>query len=87
MKSHASNDCLLAHEHSANHFDSILSSEICGCFYCLELFPPDQITEFIDYGQTALCPHCKIDSVIGSASGFPINSSFLSEMKGHWFYG
>lgn len=48
------------------------------------------ITEWVDenaedIGQCALCPHCGIDSVIGSLSGFPIDEAFLSEMKRYWF--
>jgi hypothetical protein len=34
---------------------------------------------------TADCPRCGIDAVIGSASGFPITSEFLSSMNGRWF--
>jgi hypothetical protein len=67
-----------------------MQSEICGCFYCLERFPPNAITEWIDAnatgeGQTALCPRCGIDSVIGSASGFPITPEFLKSMNRRWF--
>jgi hypothetical protein len=36
-------------------------------------------------GQTALCPKCGIDAVIGSASGYPISREFLAEMHRHWF--
>lgn len=80
----------LAHEHSARHRAEIVSSESCGCFYCCSVFPPDRITEWIDddpegLGQTALCPHCGIDSVIGDRSGFEINPEFLRRMKTYWF--
>jgi len=35
---------------------------------------------------TALCPHCGIDSVIGSASGYPVSEpQFLKAMHDHWF--
>ena len=30
-------------------------------------------------------PKCDIDSVIGSASGFPIDARFLKQMELHWF--
>ena len=36
--------------------------------------------------QTALCPKCEIDSVIGSASEFPITKDFLERMHAHWFF-
>ncbi|PQV65522.1 hypothetical protein B1R32_101264 [Abditibacterium utsteinense] len=83
-------DLEAAHKHSSLHRAEILGSEICGCFYCRKIFAPDKIVEWIDeskdgVGQTAMCPCCGIDSVIGSASGFPIASEFLSQMRWHWF--
>ena len=36
-------------------------------------------------GQSALCPRCGIDSVIGADSGYPITVEFLTRMKEHWF--
>jgi hypothetical protein len=80
-----------AHEHSMNHREEILRSEVCGCFYCLEMFTPSEIEEWIDeddeteVGRTAMCPKCGIDSVIGSGSGFPIQKKFLKEMERYWF--
>src|SRR5262245_37274288 len=35
--------------------------------------------------QTAVCPECGIDSVIGNASGFEITEAFLEEMRAAWF--
>ncbi len=77
-----------AHRHSIHHRSEIEASEICGCFYCLAVFPNEEI---VDWGQayepdTATCPRCGIDSVIGSASGFPIEREFLEAMKRYWFY-
>lgn len=78
-----------AHKRSIFHRDEIEQSSDCGCFYCLEIFPPTEILDWVDQGdprgQTALCPKCGIDSVIGSASGFPIEKNFLREMHRHWF--
>ncbi len=80
----------VAHEHSSQHRDEVLGSAQCGCFYCCQVFQPTRIAEWTDRdasgeGQTALCPSCGIDSVIGDLSGFPISVSFLREMKAHWF--
>lgn len=81
-------DHISAHRNSSRHRDEIIDSEICGCFYCLQTFPPsdiaDWIDEPIDQEQTALCPQCGIDSVIGSSSGFPITKAFLA-MNQYWF--
>jgi len=78
-------DHLSAHKHSSRHRGELEASEICGCFYCLRVYPPKEIQEWIDDETTALCPHCGIDSVIGSKSGYPITAEFLQKMKEHWF--
>ncbi|HEU4560906.1 MAG TPA: hypothetical protein VFS20_23850, partial [Longimicrobium sp.] len=49
-----------AHRHSSGHRAEVLASESCACFFCLQHFPPGEITEWVDDGQTALCPRCGI---------------------------
>jgi hypothetical protein len=71
-----------AHQYCTGHRNSILESASCGCFHCLSIFSPDKIDEWIDEnvqgeGQTALCPVCGIDAVLGDQSGFPIEKAFL----------
>jgi len=82
-------DYILATKNSSKHKEEILKSKKCGCFYCLEIFKPSEIEEWIDefnpIGKTALCPKCGIDSVIGSASGYSITKRFLKKMRKHWF--
>ena len=73
-----------------DHKKSIGKSAECGCFHCLAIFPPQDISEWTDTSETeprhtALCPKCGIDSVIGSDSGYPITKEFLSSMQQHWF--
>ena len=50
---------------ATRHRDEILTSEVCGCFYCLAVFPLSEIKKWVDsidgIGQTALCPKCEID--------------------------
>ncbi|CAD6366067.1 hypothetical protein SHEWT2_00730 [Shewanella hafniensis] len=79
------NELMEAHKHSSNHRTEILSSTTCGCFYCLSIFPPTSVVEWVDDGNTAICPECDIDSVIGSESGLPISEIFLKEMHECWF--
>ncbi len=78
-----------AHRYSSYHRATLERSEVCGCFYCLKIFSPGEIKVWIGggrrRGRTALCPSCGIDSVIGSASGFPIEKEFLEEMRMYWF--
>lgn len=87
------NDLEAAHAHCALHRAEVERSSVCGCFYCRETFEPTAIREWIAdrnvirgaTGETALCPRCGIDSVIGSASGYPITPDFLARMRARWF--
>lgn len=72
-----------AHRHSIHHRREVLQSELCGCFYCLSRFAPTQIEEWMDGGQTALCPG--IDAVLGSASGIDLSEEFLRQMRERYF--
>jgi hypothetical protein len=81
-----------AHEHTANHREEILTSRICGCFYCCRTFAPSAIEEWTDFadddeqvGTTAMCPLCGIDSVIGDESGFEPTPEFLAKLHRYWF--
>ena len=74
------------------HREDVLGSTVCGCFYCCAEFEPGEIHEWVDageqgLGQTALCPRCGIDAVIGSASGYPVTQEFLQRMRASWFGG
>ena len=80
-------DVKSAHAFSSNHRKSIIHDRVCGCFYCLRIFPPGEITDWIQDVKdgTAMCPYCGIDSVIGESSGFPVTEEFLREMNKCWF--
>ena len=78
-----------AHDHSSNHRAEVVDSTLCGCFYCCETFPSGDIEEWVDdvdgVGQTALCPKCGIDAVVGDRAGFGVSRGFLEMMRLHWF--
>jgi hypothetical protein len=77
---------LASHRHSIRHRQEILASYHCGCFYCVTTFEPTEIHEWADNQQTALCPNCGIDSVIGDSSGYNISErDFLTQMHNYWF--
>lgn len=84
-------DILTAHKHSSWHRQQFSANGVvCGCFNCCRIFPPASIEEWVDNedsgaGQTAMCPYCGIDSVIGTCSGYPVTVEFLTMMKRHWF--
>ena len=77
-----------AHKFCIRNEAQLLESKRCGCFYCLSIFSPSEIFEWIDEAngtRTALCPKCSIDSVLGDKSGYNISNSFLQRMHQYWF--
>lgn len=84
-------DHIEAHKYCCNNMPQLKNDKICGCFYCLKIFSPTEIVDWLiadndaDRYGTALCPYCCIDSVIGESSGYPITEEFLKKMNKHWF--
>ena len=77
---------IVAHYFAYNVREPLLKDKKCGCFYCLEIFDPKEIKEWIaDVSGTAVCPYCGIDSIVGEHSGFPIKKGFLRKMQQYWF--
>ncbi len=77
------------HRLCTGHRDAIERSNSCGCFYCVRIFPANQINEWIDgidlpRPVTALCPHCGIDAILPDAS-IDITAELLAEMRRVWF--
>lgn len=79
-------DYIEAHKHSSNHREQLILDKKCGCFYCLTIFNPKEISEWVaDTSGTAICPYCWVDAIIGESSGYPITKEFLRKMNNHWF--
>lgn len=81
-------ELIRAYAKSANHRIEVEASQTCGCFCCLKLFEPVAIEAWIDEkrgGQTAICPHCGIDAVIGSGSDLDITPQLLRSLKSEHF--
>ena len=75
-----------AHEASFKNKESILRSKVCGCFSCLETFPASEayFVKETDGQETACCPYCDMDAVLGDASGYPTTQEFLKAMQDEW---
>lgn len=90
-------DLLAAHAHASKNRAELEASTRCGCFWCQEMFTPAEIVAWggLDMasfenpdaaeGETALCPHCGVEAVIGDRSGFDITPQFLARMHEAWF--
>ncbi|MFC3104992.1 cytoplasmic protein [Salinisphaera aquimarina] len=79
------------HETSSNHRELILNSIQLGCFHCCKQFSPEALDEWWDedangIGQTAVCPYCGIDTVVGDAAGHRITEQLLAALRDHFFW-
>lgn len=81
------NELQKINEFSVNNMEFLEEEQKCGCFFCGKIFNSSEITGCIEDedGDTAVCPFCKIDSVIGESCGCEITPELLKEMKDYWF--
>lgn len=52
---------------TSHNFSVIKNSKRCCCTYCLRIFSVNEVVDWTDDEpeQTALCPHCGLDFVLG----------------------
>jgi len=91
------NPLLAAHPHTSNNRAELEASRLCGCCSCLEIFPTEEIVAWTGLdmsnfnnpesasAETALCPRCGSEALIGDRAGFSLNPDFLSRMNQAWF--
>ena len=77
----------LYHSHTIRNREEINLSEYCHCICCTKSYPSPIVINFIKDGdgETALCPYCGIDSIIGDSCGLEINQEILTELNKRWF--
>ena len=75
------------HSHTIRNRKEIDQSEYCHCISCIKSYPSPIVKDFIKDGdgETALCPYCGIDSVIGDFCGLVINQEILTALNNRWF--
>jgi hypothetical protein len=81
------------HSKSGWHEKDILNSKICGCFYCLNIFSPNEIQDWVEEpedcprgsGKTALCPNCGIDAVLPDNIEHEITKELLEDLHKEFF--
>ncbi len=79
-------DHIDAHKLCTRNRDLLKKSRLCGCFYCKSLYAPKEIKDWIDFGMTAMCAKCGIDSVIPETEEYPLSPEFLQKMHDYWFW-
>ena len=79
-------DILDAHDFSKDNRVKLEDDDLCGCVHCLAVFHPNLIENWnLKDGNTAFCPRCSVDSIIGKYTGYPITKEFLFAMSKYWF--
>jgi len=81
------------HSECGWHEKAILNSKVCGCFYCISMFPSSEIKEWIEEprdcprgsGKTAVCPKCDIDAVLPDTLEVELTEKLLREMQKEYF--
>ena len=75
------------HDKSSHNKRHVQKSDRAGCFYCEKMFPASKVKDFTKERKgedTALCPYCRIDSVVCDKDVI-LTSELLSLMHQEWF--
>lgn len=71
--------------HAMKNKTHVKNSLTCGCYSCMSVFQTSEIVEWTDDGKTAICPKCKVDSVLPQSCGIPLDTQSLQTINSHWF--
>ena len=84
---HREREASLLRRHTRANRAELEESEVCGCIHCERVYSPIDILRWVEDrdGETAVCPHCGTDAVVGSACGIPITPSVLRRTHERWF--
>lgn len=87
IRLHRENEASRLHQHVFENRLELEESEVCGCIHCERIYSPTEIRNWIadSRGETAECPYCGIDAVVGSASGIPITPGVLARAHARSF--
>jgi len=77
------------YSNSIRNEESILKSNLCGCFHCISIFPVADVKSSAmmvekDGFKTVICPICGIDAVLGDAS-VEVSAELLESMNEYYF--
>jgi hypothetical protein len=79
-----------AHDHCFGNELEVRASNIACCISCAKSFDSKLVREFShqhgDEHETAYCPVCGFDTIIGDNSGYPaVDPVFISAMNAKYF--
>ena len=69
-----------APKHSIRNREAVLGSQ-CGCYSCIRVFNGNDVRDWTDGRQTAICPNCGVDAVLPNETDL----NFLKAACEMWF--
>lgn len=66
------------------HREALLASDLAACYDCLIEFLSSEVISWCDGGETALCPCCGLDFVLGFNGA--VDTALLMEANKKKFY-
>lgn len=86
MGAYAQNYLKMLHRQSIGNKVRLADAKDCGCYFCFSHFAVAEVEYWDDEDdQTAVCPHCGIDSVIGEYEEQRVPDDLLKAMKERYF--
>lgn len=70
---------------SMKNRNALQASNTCGCYSCLNKFDTNEIVQWTDNNQTAICPKCNIDSVLPQPTDLDLTHDNLKIIHDYWF--
>jgi uncharacterized paraquat-inducible protein A len=67
---------------SRRNRDAVKSAQHVGCYFCIEVFNADAVTDY-DNGGSALCPRCGVDALLPDVT----DKALLAKACESWFVG
>lgn len=67
---------------ATNNREALKHTLHASCFSCIQTFGSWQVTVWVDYGKTAVCPLCGVDAVIPGIIPYEV----LRKLNHEWFH-
>lgn len=71
------------HSQTFKNRDILQEANDCVCVNCSEEFKVEEISDWLDNKQTAVCPHCHVDAVLPKTE--TLTTEKLKELHYLWF--
>ena len=78
-------DIRMAPKLAINNKTNLKLANECACYYCLKSFNYENVKEWVDNNDTAICPFCSVDAVVPIYEEKDGDIEFLSKIRKYWF--